>query len=259
MIKAYSVRYDEDKMTIDAHLRIDKEIEQKKKTMITIGPKDFSNDGEFTQGIQAVLVEKLPSPEEIEDKTSVILEDAREQAKNLIEQAKKEAEKIKNDAYATAQKKGYDDGLQQGSRQIQKQAADYEAKARQLQKEYDSSVIELEPKIAEIMAALIEKITGLLVEDKKEVILHLVSRALRNMDKLNEYTIRVSPVDYEYVSERKNLLHSAIGREASIDIVEDTGFIKNQCLIETDLKVIDCSLDVQLKNLITDLKLLGGV
>jgi flagellar assembly protein FliH len=87
----------------------------------------------------------------------------------------------------------------------------------------------------------------------------MVNRALNNLDKSNEYTIRVSKEDYDYLTERKGVLLNAIGREVNLVINEDPELTKNQCLIETDTRVIDCSLDVQLNNLITDLKLLCEV
>ena len=116
----------------------------------------------------------------------------------------------------------------------------------------------LEPQMAEVIASLVEKITGILIEDN-EVILYLVDKALKNMDKSEEYTLKVSKEDYKYISMHRELLLAAIGREVLLYIVEDANLEKNQCLIETELKVINCSLDVQLSNLITDLKLIAGI
>jgi flagellar assembly protein FliH len=79
------------------------------------------------------------------------------------------------------------------------------------------------------------------------------------MDKCNEYTLKVSKEDFEYISMHKNLLLGAIGRDVPLYIVEDINLMKNQCLIETELKVINCSLDVQLNNLIMDLRLIAGI
>lgn len=256
MIKAYSIRYDEElKKTIDAHLRIDKEIEQKKKVMIATG----ENTEEFSQGIQAVVLEQLPSQEELKEKSDKLIEDAKLEAKLILEKAKQEAEKMKNDAYSTGQHKGYEEGMQQSLRESQKLAADYEAKTKQLQKEYEAALTELEPKMVEIMISMIEKITGILVEGKEEVILYMVSKALKNMDKSKEFTIRVSNKDIDHVSNNKQLLLEAIGREVILNVTEDSKLKPNQCLIETELSIVDCSLDVQLHRLITDLKLLGNV
>ena len=43
----------------------------------------------------------------------------------------------------------------------------------------------------------------------------------------------------------------------SLEIVETDTLSRNKCLIETDNSVIDCSIDTQIKNLITDLRMLS--
>jgi cell division septum initiation protein DivIVA len=117
VIKAYSVRYNEGSTkTIDSLIQI-KEIELRRSVLL----KEFemkrpqampeeqeqtqkqqmpeSEDG-FVEGLQAAVVETLPSSEEISKKTSEILENAENDAKTILEQARKEAEKMKADAYS---------------------------------------------------------------------------------------------------------------------------------------------------------------
>jgi flagellar assembly protein FliH len=227
--------------------------------MITANANPSEDSEDFTQGIRAVIVEKLPSPEEEKEKSDKIIEEAKAEAKRILEQARQEAEKIKNDTYSKAQKKGYEDGLQQGNRQNQQKAAELEAKAKKLQKEYESYEEQLEPKMVEIISGLLEKLTGILTEDRQEVIAYLVSSSLKDLDNCSGFTLRVSKEDYDYLTEKRDLLLSRIGRNVTLEIREDAVLKKNQCLIETDIKVIDCSLDVQLKNLITDLKMLSQI
>ncbi len=257
VIKSYTIRYEEaSKMTIDTHLRIDKELERRNKAQIAaLQP----NDGDFVEGLRAVVIDQAPTAEENLEKASAILEDAKREADQILDAARKEAEIIKKEAYAIGSKKGYDDGLLQSQKELNKHKAEYEEKARHLKNEYENMAASLEPQMVDIIASLLEKLTGIVVEDKEEVILYLVDKAIRNMDKSNEYTLKVSKEDFEYISMRKNLLMGAIGREVPLYIVEDLNLKKNQCLIETELKVINCSLDVQLDNLIMDLKLIAGI
>ncbi len=257
VIKAYSIRYEEEtKKTIDSHLRIDKELEERRKALIA-ATLPAPEEG-FVEGIQALVVEQLPSETDTE-KAAKILEDAKSEAERILAKAKKEAESLKNDTYSVAQKKGYEDGMLQAKKETQKLKADYEAQSRSLQEEYDRMAYSLEPQISDIIASLVEKITGIVIEDREEVILYLVDKTLKNLEKCEEYTVRVSKEDYEFVSMRKNLLLAAIGREVPLFIVEDMNLKKNQCLVETEYKVINCSLDVQLNNLILDLKLISGI
>jgi flagellar assembly protein FliH len=257
VIKAYSIRYEEEtKKTIDTHLRIDKELEERRKALMAAAMPD-PEEG-FVEGIPALVVDQLPS-ETDKEKAALILEDAKAEAENIINQAKKDAEVIKNEAYLAAQKKGYEEGVLQANKETQKLKADCEAQARSLKEEYDRMAYSMEPQIADIIAALVEKITGIVIEDREEVILYLVDKTLKNLEKCDEYTVRVSKEDFEFVSMRKNLLLAAIGREVPLYIVEDMNLKKNQCLVETEFKVINCSLDVQMNNLIQDLKLIAGI
>lgn len=256
VIKAYSVRYDDEaKKTIGTYQQTLKEIQLKQI------PKPVEQEPQegFVEGLKAVVVEAVPPPEETNEKASKIIEKANQEAKTIIEQAKKEAEQLKNDTITAAKKKGYEEGLQQSKNETQKLKAEYEDKAQKIKRQYEEMALSMEPQMAQIITLLVEKITGILVQDKEEVILYLIHKAIKNMDRSNEYTIRVSKEDYEYVSERKNILSSALGAEANIYITEDASLTKNQCLIETDLKVINCSLDIQLNNLIADLRLIGGI
>ncbi len=257
VIKSYAVRFQDDtRMTIDTHLRMEKVLEEKRRSLFQAAVKPPEG---FVEGLNAVVVEALPNEEEMQGKNNKTIEAASEEANNILEQAKKEAEKIKNEAYTAGHKRGYDEGNAQALKELAKSKAEYEALKQKLQREYQETMQSLEPEVAKLIAALLEKITGILVEDKDEVILYLVSKALRNMESSTKYTIRVSKEDYEYIALRKDLLQGGMERETTIYITEDATLKKNQCLIETETKTINCSLDVQLNNLITDLKLLGSI
>lgn len=258
VIKAYTVCYDVDvTKTIDTHLRKDSEIQLRRKQSI---PEPMPS-GEFVEGLKAVKVEQIPAENEenLLEKSKEIIENAQNEAKLILEEAKREAQQVREQILSDAQSQGYEQGVSEGQQEMLRMKAEYEAMTAKLQKDYERLEKELEPKFVHIISSLIEKITGVIVEDKEEIIYYLVDKALMNMDKCNEYAIRVSSEDYEYLNSRKSDLLNAIHRDVKLNIVEDTALSKNQCLIETDLRMIDCSLDVQLNNLITDLKLLGGI
>lgn len=264
VIKSYTVRYEDDKKTIDANSWEIKKVFYKGSDGTS--RNDAHNDDEFIGGLQAVVVDPMitniqdsedaADNNKAEDIAVGIIDNARQQANRILEAAYSEAEKNKSDAYAEAKNKGYEEGLKQGKLDIQKQINELKNKARQQDEEFEAYLADLEPKMVEIMSSLIEKITGVIVEDKQEVILYLVEKAFRNTDKADSFIIRVSKDDYEFLSSKREYIISSIGREVHLDIIEDMEFHKNQCQIETELRVIDCSLDVQLRNLISDLRLM---
>lgn len=256
VIKSYVVRYEEAAFkAIDNHLSKEAEIQVRRNLKLT---QTVDKDG-FVEGINAPIVEQVNMEENSAEVAEKLLEAARIEAKTMIDAAKLEAEQIKADALAKANKQGYDEGMMKSQKELQDKRRHLDAERIELHKEYEAKIIRLEPEMADIMSSLITKITGVLVEDQWEVILHLVERAFHHLDKINYINLRVGNEDYEYLLSKKEYLMGIIGREIELDITEDPTLKKNQCLIETEQKVIDCSLDVQLTNLIADIKLLGNV
>ena len=48
-------------------------------------------------------------------------------------------------------------------------------------------------------------------------------------------------------------------KDVNIDIFEDKSLNKNECIIETDGGVFNCSLEVEMKNLIKKIKVLSCI
>lgn len=234
------------------------------------------NDGEFfteefTDGIEAVRVSQLlddegsnvikepvydgPSPQEL-------LDEAREQADAMLEQAKEEAEALKNHAYeealAKGREKGYADGLQEAEALKEELRREYQEKEEQLTRYYQNKLEELEPSLVDALTDVYEHIFHVNFSDNRDVIIHLLKNTLQKMEGSGEYLIHVSKDDMAFVSMQKNDLLEAGGVvSANFDIIEDVTLKKNQCLIETENGIFDCSLGVELKELKKQLLLLS--
>ncbi len=256
VIKAYTVRYDEVAYkTLDFQIKLNTSAKVRPITAVTEGEQQ----GEFVEGLDALFVESLSCEEDSSEKVSEIIEKANLEAQIIIERARQDAEQIKKDAFSSAKREGYEEGRLQAKNENLRLQAEYEQRTIELQNQYESMMSNVEPEIANIIGSLVTKITGVMVEGREDVILYLIRQSIKDMDRSVEYTIRVSEEDYEYVSMRKDIISEAIGREVDIYIDKDHKLLKNQCLIETELQLINCSLDVQLDNLITDLKLIGNI
>lgn len=156
-----------------------------------------------------------------------------------------------------AREKGYGDGLIAGEEEVLRAKREAEEVCEQYRLETERGIAELEPKFAEIISLLVEKITGIITEDRKEVISHLIHGAIQTSYDSKSYLIKVSKEDYEYVRSKKEELIELILKDASLEVIKDNSLGKNQCLIETETSVIDCSLDVQLQRLKEDIRLLS--
>ena len=196
-----------------------------------------------------------------------LLESANEEAEKIIQNAKAEAEKIieqaevtaqfeKNKAIEEGQKLGYQQGLVKANDELATQREELEERTQQLELEYQQLVSELEPNFVKLVMGLVKKITGILVEDKKDIIIYLMEQSLRNLGKVKQLVIRVSAEDVELVTAAEDKIKAIVGEECQLDVFSDAKLAKNQCILELDNQIIDCSLDVQLEGLMEDLKLL---
>ena len=70
--------------------------------------------------------------------------------------------------------------------------------------------------------------------------------------------MHISSLDYPYVSMEKKLLEGALpSPSATLELVEDTTLGHNECMIETEGGIFDCSLGTQMAELKKRLKLLA--
>lgn len=233
-----------------------------KETINNIFDKKAQSANEAVENEEMPTVEEsdeafLEEKERIKEEAEEILANARKEAEELIAAAKAEANSIKEAAYQVGKEDGYADGMKQSEHQLIKEKAKLEEEKQANLAEYERLLEEAEPKFVDVMIGLIGKITGVSIENKKEVILYLVHKGIQHIGRSEKYVIHCSSEDYMMLEEEKGRLCSLIGRADGIEILEDSSFKKNQCIIETNNKIFDCSLDIQLKNLIETLKLLN--
>ena len=98
---------------------------------------------------------------------------------------------------------------------------------------------ELEPKLLDVILDVVEKVFHIQFNDKRDILLHLISGTIAEIEGCKNFRIRV-------------------GKDSQIEVISDTSLEGNQCVIETETGVFDCSLGVQLENLIKDLRSLSA-
>lgn len=230
----------------------------------TIYPKcgeEQIDESEFIEGINPNQIKKLIVPEEdfAKEKAEQMIAEAKKKADEIINQAIAKAEQSKAAIYEEAKLQGYEEGYSEGSAKIKELEIKLNNDILSHQAEYEQQISEIEPKMVELMISLIRKITGIVIEDKKDVILYLVKNTFKNTENCKEFVIKVSKEDYVTLINNKEEICSNLKDDVKVEIVEDLGLNQNQCMIETESSIIDCSLDVQYENLITNMRLLSYV
>lgn len=252
--------------------------------LIKLKLKNIANDREnhgnvdadgFVNGLKADVVEQLltgsdedgetaQSQEDVNNQIEAALEEANEQAQTIrdeanevLAQAHMEARKIIEDAKRTGYEQGAQNAREEYNAKADELARDYEAKKAQLEKEYNDMKASMEPELVETITEVFKKITYTVAEDNKDIIIGLINGVMKNTDISNEFIIKVSPEDYKFLVNNQGKIYCSVSKEVTMDIVEDATMKKNQCIIESDTGVYDCSLDIELNNLIEDIKLLS--
>ena len=237
-------------------------------------------------GIEAESIESVedvdnPSAEEEAGQPSLeakprldeeLLQAAKQQAAELLAQANQEinemkvraeretaqeAERIKAATAEAAKKQGHATGLQQGLDEAKRQMADQlkqtadicNAMVAAAEQESRRILLEAEPKIIELVLAISRKIICDEVEERPAVVLGLVRGALERVRDQNQIIIHVSPEDYEFILQSRQLLQTVVGAERSLTLTADSVLGKGGCLIETSFGTVEAGIDTQLESI----------
>ena len=186
------------------------------------------------------------------------LQQASEQAEAIINDAQNQAEEIRQGAIEQGHQEGYDAGYQEGMAAVESLKADIEAQRDGLEKEYQMLVDELEPEMVDVLTQIYEHVLGIELRDDKGIILHLLKNTLSRIEPGNDLIVHVSSDDYDEVMDEKETLNACVtSPNTTMEIIEDPLLKENECMIESDSGVFDCSLGVELSEISRKLKLLS--
>lgn len=233
------------------------EVEEEEREKEKQQEEEKKSTGKFMSGISiAELDEEMEKKrEEAEKQSEQILEDAGNRADALVAQAGEEADKIREAARQEGFEAGRQEGMQQAEEETSRIRQELMEQSQNLLFEYDEMVSGIEPRYVDILCALIQKLTGVLMADNKDILLHLIRCGIADMDPARRYTIRVSPEDTMTAESYRRQISKEAGK-VIIDIQEEKGLAKDECIIETEHQMVDCGFKTQLNNMLTTLRML---
>ena len=265
-----------DKRIIDNNELIDQKIlrfrEEEKKRQSALQNDAAKNSGEdnFSEGLDAEQLDQLTEDQAVLSDTEILnqeaaqelinsqLADAQEQADRILEEASAKAQEIQTNAMEEGRAQGYDDAYQQGAKEAEALKEDLLHQKEQLEADYKKMVDTLEPEMVDALTQIYEHVFAVDLRNDKNIILHLLQTALSRLEPGNDFIVHVSPDDYDMiVDEKKRLRENITSPNATMEIIEDPMLKENECIIETDGGVFDCSIGVELEELSRKLKLLS--
>lgn len=282
LFKAGFVNVDpSDKFIIDSNALAEKKIEafqehqlRRQRELSGDGEGDggFSDSGDFIPGIgmeklsqitedQGEL-EPFPDPqfdmEAMQAEMDLKLQQAQEQADAIIQNAKEQASAILENAKEEGHNQGYEAGYQEGVAAAEVLKQEIEQKRNALEAEYQQLVDDLEPEMVETLTQIYEHVFGIELREDKGIILHLLKSTLSRIEPGKNLIVHVSSDDYDDILDERPALEACVtSPNTSMEIIEDPLLKGNECMIESDSGVFDCSLGVELSELSRKLKLLS--
>ena len=234
--------------------------------------EEGSSDDDFIPGIDMEqlsqltedqsMLESVPDPQfdmqAMQAEMDLKIQQAQEQADTIIQNAKAQADTIMADAREQGRQEGYQDGYQEGMMAAQAQQQEIDGMKAELEKEYQQLVDELEPEMVDVLTQIYEHVFGIELREDKGIILHLLKTTLSRIEPGRDLIVHISSDDYDDIMEEKETLDACItSPNTTMEIIEDPLLKENECMIESDSGVFDCSLGVELSEITRKLKLLS--
>ncbi len=219
---------------------------------------------------EAAAEEAPPTEEEVNTNIETMLADAQAkadkiiaeaemQASGILDEATAQAEKMKQEAQEAGQNEGYAAGSQKAADEYAAKRQELDAQKKEMERAMAAREEDMEERLCDVICDIVGKVFAIEFYDKKEIIAHIVDNVVTNSPSSREFLIRVNDANFELLNEQKDSLREKVGSGIELDIIRDPLLSPEQCQIETDGGVFDCGMDVQLANVLKDLRALSIV
>jgi type III secretion protein L len=158
----------------------------------------------------------------------------------VLAKAEAEAEETARQAriaYEEERARGYDDGLMEGKMEMAERMIDTVVSGVDYLEGLDATIVDL------VMNAMHKVIDGF---DDRERVMGLVRKALGYARSQRRVLLRVCPEDAEIVQAEMSTLLRDFPGIGVLDVVTDPRMKKGDCVLESELGLIDAGLDVQM-------------
>ncbi len=166
------------------------------------------------------------------------------EAQTLLDAARERAAEMDREAQAAYERRreeGYRDGQEEGR-------LEHAEKVLETVLSSVEYIEGIESTLVRVVSEAIRKVIGEV--DENERIVRIVRNALTTVRNQQRVLIRVAPADEKPVREALAAMLTAVpGPTSFVDVVGDARLERGACLLESELGVVDASLETQLKAL----------
>lgn len=228
---------------------------QTKDESIPTEPAEFS-EGLFPETVSPVIKAE-PEVDYValaKEEAEQILTDANAKAEEIIREANVKSDSIKE----AARQVGYDDGKAMQQREMEELRAQlqdsYSKKSEALEQDYCEKREQMERELVDVILNVFNKVFHIQFDNKKHILMYLIDDAIMNIEGEKRFRIKVAQSNVLFLENHKEEILDRVGHDIELEILADSTMDGNNCVIETDSGVFDCSLGTQLENLIKDIR-----
>ena len=193
------------------------------------------------------------------------IESAREEAERILAEANATANEITKKAQAEAvalceeyKAQGYAEGASIKERELQelkeRLETDFALQSQMLESEYIRKRDTMEVELVDVILQVFNKVFHIQFDSKKHILMHLINDAILNIEGDRNFRIKVADSNVLFLENHREDILERVGHGIELEFIADSTMDGNECLIETDSGIFDCSLETQLENLIKDIK-----
>lgn len=190
---------------------------------------------------------------------------AKEEAERILAEANAQASQIVGNAKAdaagileSAKNQGYQEGkslLDQELEQLREQLElSYQKKGQELDASYVAKRNNMEQELVDVILTVFNKVFHIQFDNKKHILMYLIDDAILGIEGEKRFRIKVADSNVLFLENHKDDILDRVGHDIELEILADSTMDGNACVIETESGVFDCSLGVQLENLIKDIR-----
>lgn len=215
--------------------------------------------GGFTQGVvtEGNVLKAEPEIDHValaKEEAGKILSEANQRAEELLNRARAEVEEIQQ----AARNKGYQDGAETLKRELEEQRRQleetYQRKSRNLEQDYSEKRGNMESELVDVILAVFNKVFHIQFDNKKQILMYLIDDAIMNIEGEKSFRVKVAADNVLFLENHREEILERVGHDIELEFLADSTMDGNDCIIETDSGVFDCSLGAQLENLIKDIR-----
>lgn len=159
-----------------------------------------------------------------------ILDAARHEASLILQNAEEEAERMRRE--------GFHKGQEEGKCQI----AEHIVECMGQSAAYFSKV---EDVMIDLVMRAVRSVIGEI--NQRDIVERIVRRALESTRNENHVTVRVAPGQADWLKSRISSIMQTFPKIQFFDVQSDSRLQENGCVLETEIGVVDATLETQLK------------